>query len=333
MRKFTLLSAFFILAISSFSQTDTTKQGWRKGGLISINIGQGGSRNWAAGAEKWSVSAAGLLNLFANKVSGKWTWDNSLDISYAFVNTHSLGYRKTDDRLDFVSKAGYKLTDKLSIAGLVNFRSQFYYGFDYNYLNQGLKRRTSGFMAPAYLTVAPGLDWKPTKSLSIFVTPISARWTFVTDRPYDYLFQGGVIPAQYQTAATGTNERPKSVLYGVDPVRQVKFEAGGFASIAFNKDVFKNVTFKSRLDLFSNYLKGYTFLAPTYTQTIRTGAHPEKIDVYWTNTITMKVNKWLNVTYSLDMIYDDDVKQFGPNHNVAAAQFRTLLGVGFSTKF
>jgi hypothetical protein len=39
------------------------------------------------------------------------------------------------------------------------------------------------------------------------------------------------------------------------------------------------------------------------------------------------------VTYSFDLIYDDDVKQFGPNGNVAAAQLRSLLAVGFAAKF
>jgi hypothetical protein len=45
------------------------------------------------------------------------------------------------------------------------------------------------------------------------------------------------------------------------------------------------------------------------------------------------VNSWLNVTYQFDLIYDDDVRQFGPNKNSAAAQMRSLLGVGFAAKF
>ena len=57
-------------------------------------------------------------------------------------------------------------------------------------------------------------------------------------------------------------------------------------------------------------------------------AHPEKVDVYFTNSIVMKVNKWLNVAYDFDIIYDDDVRMFGPNADVAAMQFRSMLGVG-----
>jgi hypothetical protein len=57
------------------------------------------------------------------------------------------------------------------------------------------------------------------------------------------------------------------------------------------------------------------------------------VDVYWTNAIVMKVNKFLNVTYNFDLIYDDDVRQFGPNKTSAGTQIRSLLGVGFSAKF
>ena len=47
----------------------------------------------------------------------------------------------------------------------------------------------------------------------------------------------------------------------------------------------------------------------------------------------MKVNKWLSVTYNLDMIYDDDVRQFGDDGNSAGLQIRSLLGVGLTTRF
>ncbi|HYJ37047.1 MAG TPA: DUF3078 domain-containing protein [Chitinophagaceae bacterium] len=337
MRKFLMLLVFSSITLIAFSQVDSLKtdtlKGWRKGGIVSLNIGQGGSRNWAAGAEKWSVSIGGIMNLFANKQMGKWSWDNSLDMSYAFINTESQGYRKTDDKIYFVTKFGRAIKPKMNLTILANFRSQFYDGYDYNYLGAGLKRRTSNFMAQAYVSLAPGIDWKPTKSLSVFVTPISARWIIVSNKPFDYLFQGGVIPDSIKTPATGDFEKPKSVLYGVDPGREVRFEAGGMVSAQFNKEILKNVVYTSKLDLFSNYLKGYAFDPPTYTTFTRTDAKPQNVDVFWTNVFGMKVNKWLLVTYSFDLIYDDDVRQFGPNGDVAAAQLRSMLSIGIAHKF
>jgi hypothetical protein len=46
----------------------------------------------------------------------------------------------------------------------------------------------------------------------------------------------------------------------------------------------------------------------------------------------MKVNNWLIVNYNFDLIYDDDVKLFGVNHDKAATQMRSQLGVGFAAR-
>lgn len=297
------------------------KNGWKKGGQFSLNLAQGGSRNWAAGAEKFSFSTAAVLNVFANKKSGKWSWDNTLNLSYALVNTTSLGVRKNDDKIDFLSKVGYALNEHLDISGLAAFRSQFTDGFEYNYFGKGIKHRISGLFAPAYVTVSPGITWKPVSYFNIFISPIAGRWVIVSNGPYSYVNQGGVFP-------TGEVETPLARLYGVDPGQKVRIELGAFASANFNKEVAKNVSVMSRLDLFSNYLKS---VRPGETGTGT--AHPLNVDVYWTNVINMKVNKWLNVTYQYDLIYDDDVRQFGPNKTSAAAQMRSLLGVGFAAKF
>jgi len=297
------------------------KDGWKKGGLISINIGQGGSRNWAAGAEKFSFSTAAFLNLFANNIHGKWSWNNNLDLAYALVNTTSLGVRKNDDKIDLLSRLGYALAPKWDVSGIVSFRTQFADGFEYNYLNKGIQHRISGLFAPAYLTVAPGITWKPAAYFSVFISPVAGRWVIVSNNPYSYVYPGGVAP-------TGEIETPLSLNYGVDPVKKVKKELGAFVSANFNKEVVKNVVYISKLELYSNYLK-----TKRVDDTGDGKARPGNVDVYWTNAFAMKVNKWLNVNYNFDLIYDDDVRQFGPNKNAPGIQLRSLLAVGFTAKF
>ena len=350
MRKSFLLATLFMLSFAAFAQdagvkdmqSQATRGGaddpdkkttkvWKTGGNFSINVGQGGSRNWAAGAEKFSFSLATYASLYANRKVGKWSWDNTLDVGYALVNTSSTGVRKNDDKIDIFSKLGRSIGNNLSLSIVGNARSQFNDGYDYNYLGKGYRRRTSGFMAPAYLTFAPGVDWKPKSNFSVFIAPVAARVVVVTREPKGYLFQAGIIPA----ADGGGFEAPVSTFYGVDPARQVRFELGGFLSMNYNREIFKNVFYKTRLDLYSNYLKSYKYVAtgPDQLSITDFGPNPQNVDVFWTNTFNMTVNKWLQVTYNFDLIYDDDVRQFGPKKNVAAAQMRSLLAIGLSAKF
>ena len=312
-----------------FNEDTTHISGWRTGGLYSLGIGQGGSSNWAAGAEKFSISIAANTGLFANYKSGKFSWRNTLDMGYALVNTTSQGVRKTDDKIDLYSKAGHDLTNKLSLAMVGNLRTQFAPGYDYDYLGKGVQRRTSAFFAPAYLILAPGIDYHPNDYFSMFLAPVSGRFVFVTNDPKSYYYENGMIPG-----GPGY-EIPLAVLYGVDPARKVKSEMGGFASLNFAKEVIKNVAYKSRLDLYSNYLKSYVYevTGPDQLKVTKNGASPEKVDVFWTNLIVMKVNKFLNVSFAADIIYDDDVRQFGVNNNSAAMQFRSQLTIGLAGSF
>jgi hypothetical protein len=39
----------------------------------------------------------------------------------------------------------------------------------------------------------------------------------------------------------------------------------------------------------------------------------------------------MSANYNLDLIYDDDVRIFGPNRNGAALQLKSILGIGFVT--
>ena len=78
----------------------------------------------------------------------------------------------------------------------------------------------------------------------------------------------------------------------------------------------KNVWLHGRLDAFADALHHA----------------PENIDVFWTNTFTLKVNNWLNVLYSIDVASDDDIKKFGYFHESSAFQFKSILGVGVSGK-
>ncbi|MBL7758853.1 MAG: DUF3078 domain-containing protein [Chitinophagaceae bacterium] len=269
---------------------DTTKKAWKKGGLYGINISQGSLSNWAAGGDDFTLSINSVLSLFAFYKKDKHSWDNTLDFNLGYVRTTSLGSRKNDDRIDILSKYGYALNNKLNLAGLVNFRSQLFKGYTYA---EDVKTFSSAFLSPAYVLVSPGMDYKPTNNLSVFLSPATVRWTIVKD---DTLSAHG--------------------LYGVDSGKHVSTEVGAFASINYFKEFNKIVTYKGRLDLFANYKN-----------------NPQNIDLYMTNVLNVKLSKILSMTYSLDMIYDDDVRLFGKTGEGARMQLKSLVGIGLLMKF
>ncbi len=173
----------------------------------------------------------------------------------------------------------------------MNFHSQFSKGYNYN--GDGSKDLLSDFLAPGYLLISLGLDYKPAKGLSIFVSPITSRWTFVNNE---------------MLSAKGA--------YGVDPGKKVKNEIGAFASINYMTDLNKIITYNGRLDLFSNYAH-----------------NPQNVDVMMNNMFTAKLSKILTASLALDLIYDDDVKLFGRNNDSPALQLKQMIAVGLGVKF
>ena len=87
------------------------KEGWTKGGVFNLNLSQGASRNWAAGAEKFSFSINALANTFAYYKRYRNVWDNTLNVQYGIVNATSIGTRKNDDLFYLLSLYGYQLGD------------------------------------------------------------------------------------------------------------------------------------------------------------------------------------------------------------------------------
>lgn len=271
-------------------ESDTIPLLWRKGGLYNISLAQGSLSNWAAGGDNFSLSLTSYLGLYAFYKKDRHSWDNTFDFNLGYVNSTSLGSRKNDDRVDLLTKYGYALTEKLNLAGLVNFRSQLFKG--YNYKND-VRTLSSAFLSPAYLLVSPGIDWKPTRYFSIFVSPSTVRWIIVKD---DSLSAKG--------------------LYGVDAGKHRATEFGAFLTANFLKDFSKNVTYKGRLDLFSNYRH-----------------KPQNIDLFMTNVLALKVSKVLSATWNVDFIYDDDVRIFGKDKDDPGTQIKSIIGLGVQLKF
>ncbi len=267
---------------------DTSTWRWKKGGLVNFSLAQGSLSNWAAGGDNFSLAISSYFNRYWLFKKDRNSWDNSLDINLGFVQTTSLGGRKNDDRIDFLSKYGYKMDSvgKWYLSSLFNFRSQFFDGYTYN---KNVGTFSSTVLAPAYIVVSIGFDYKPSDRLSLFVSPVTSRTIIVANRALS-----------------------KIGSYGVDSGSMVRNEIGAFGTLNYTNPIAKNVTYKGRLDVFSNYQN-----------------NPQNIDLFMTNQFSFKINKYFSATYSLDLIYDDDVRIFGKNGNSAGLQSKSLIGIGF----
>lgn len=150
----------------------------------------------------------------------------------------------------------------------------------------------SNFMAPGYLLLSSGFDLRPSKNFSVFMSPTTARWVYVMD---PFLSAKGV--------------------YGVKPGERSTTEIGAFATLNYLKEIAPNIYYKGKLDLFSNYLH-----------------NPKNIDFFMTNLLSIKLSKILNMSWAVDMIYDDDAKLFGPAKSSPGLQLKSQIGIGIQFK-
>ena len=272
---------------------DTTKQTWKTGGLFNVNFNQAALSNWSAGGDKSALSLASLLNLYAFYTDGRHNWDNSLNLAYGFAQTTSLGARKTDDRIDLVSKYGYDVGKKWYLSGLFNFRSQFTKG--YNYPDQNTKVLTSNFLSPGYFLLSLGMDYKPVENFSLFLSPITAREVVVL------------------------NDSLASVAaFGVDSGKHSRFQLGAYASINYKTNLSKTAIYTGKLDLFSDYLR-----RPQNITLYMTNILAVKV----TRLISMSLSVTLIYDNDVKSVKSDG-SVGGP-----ALQLQEIMGIGFAYTF
>lgn len=271
---------------------DTTHKTWKLGGLFNLNVNQGTLSNWSAGGDKFSFSLNAYLNVFAFYKKNKHSWDNSLDLAYGIVNTTSLGSRKASDRIDLLSKYGYSIAPKWSVSTLFNLRTQFTNGYAYSKTASGAD--TSNVISK---TFAPAYVLL---SIGVDYKPTDNFSIFISPLTERWVIVGDSAIAP---------------LYGLLPGKKAKNELGAFVTANYTAKLGANFVYKSRLDLFSNYKQ-----------------KPQNIDVYWTNALTAKLTKYINFSFNLDMIYDDDTKNVNPAKG-PAPQWLQLMGIGFAYNF
>jgi hypothetical protein len=313
-----LALAFFLTALavsSAIAQTQADslrKNGWLNGGAASLNASQTSLTNWSAGGDN-AISGIAAVNLYADYKEGRHSWVSTFNGAYGLLKTGDNPFRKSDDRLEINSKYGYETANNWYISGVMNFWTQFAEGFQY-VDNVKVEPGVSKFLSPGYLQVGPGMDWIPNDNFSVFLSPGTAKFTFVLDEAIADLGTYGNTPADTLTDG--------SLVVGSG--QKVRTEFGANLRANYKRQLNEAVLFNTSLGLFSNYLD-----------------NPENVDVNWGLGITATLWKFLAVSLNTELIYDYDVLLTDFDNEISegvygtkrAVQFRQILGVGLTYTF
>jgi len=286
---------------------------WHRGGFASVAFNQVSLSNWAAGGQS-SLSLSAILNLWDNYKKDKVSWDNSLNLGYGMLEQDGGKPIKNQDIIELNSKYGRLIKGKFNLSALLNIRSQFADG--YNYPNDSVV--ISKFAAPAYVTVAIGIDYNPTSYLSLFLSPATGRLIIVNDQTLADSGAYGVDPAVFDA-------NHNLITHG----ELTKKQFGAYFKAKFLKDFWKTMFVSSDLALFDNY----TDPIPAYRK---------DIVVNWDNAINIKAGKFLTTSIMTNLIYDHsvDLPTYQTINGVQTVvgkgpkvQFKEVLGIGISYRF
>ncbi len=245
---------------------------WKKGGDISLNFSQTSLTNWAAGGEN-SLALSSSANLFANYKKDKAIWENYAFLAYGIIKAGDRKSVKNSDQINIGSRVGYQMAKNWYYTAALLGKTQFATGYKYSSTDTTY---ISNFLAPAYMYLSLGLDYKPSSKFSISFAPAMGKATFVRSNDPVVLSSSGITQDL------------------IDKGKKSRYEFGGGIVFNLNGDFFsKKVTYISQLELFSNYLED-----------------PQNVDVVWDFQFRIALTKFVSAGVRLNMIYDDNQKTF-----------------------
>lgn len=199
MKKIILFGAAILLTISSYSQTEDELKsqqapkkaeiaklqgevdalqaqidalpGWKYGAFGTIGGNFSEFSNWfSQGTPNVSSANIGITgNVFANKLEEKYFWRNSLNLNLGWVKFDDKddpddddSFREATDVFNITSLYGYKLSEKIAVSTLVEYRTTL----------------LNNFNDPGYLDIGVGATWTPISNLIVVVHPLNYNFVF-----------------------------------------------------------------------------------------------------------------------------------------------------------
>ena len=297
-----------------FKKTKTLQKGfqrfrvpsfWETENSFGINISEVAFVNWNAGGDN-AISGLGFLKFARKYKFSNFQWENNLELRYGLNAQEGQKLRKTEDVIRLTSNLGFKKdnTSRWFYSVQLNFNTQFSNGYKYPDRDTPISR----FMAPGYLLFGAGTSYiTKDEKFNLYLSPLTQKSTFVLDQD---LADNGAFGVEAELDADGNV---------ITPGENHLLEIGILITNNFNYNIADNIELKSRLNLYTDYIKSFG-----------------NVDVDWELTLNMKVNKFISTSLGTQMIYDDDILfDVVKNDNgtivdpgTPKIQFKQVLGVG-----
>jgi len=292
---------------------------WKVGGFLGFTVSQTALYQWAPGGSN-SFSFLLGASAYANYKKKNIEWCSNLDLKYGMVANGLIrdglatrNFQKNIDVLQASTNVGYQVKKELYISVKASFLSQFSRSYDYSQTDttQGRFRKytVSKFGAPAIMTLGLGLTYKPKDWFTLFFSPAEGKLTYVTPDDPSRDTTGKYLGVAYLTNKYFSDV--DETRFGLKTGTSVMGQFGAELDILFQKDIVKNVNWKSHLNVFESYtnnnfntLMPYYYSAQDSMGTISVSKKNQFIPtVTWDNDLVFKVNKFLSATLSTRFIY------------------------------
>jgi len=276
-------------------------------GNFSLTINQIAITHWAAGGES-NGSGKLMARLKHTYNRNMFNYETSGLFAYGVQNfAKDKHTEKTEDRLEINMTMTHNNNKHLTFTAIASLKTQFSDG--YNYPNDSV--RISRFFAPAYLTMSIGYTYKICDQVSVFMSPVAGKFTFVTDQDLADKGSFGVEAAYWNVVDGDSIWVPGKNFLG---------ELGFNVLIKYRQQFNSNISVFSTLNLYNNYMDANR-------------ANRWNIDVDWETGIKFNISKYVSTIINVHMIYDDNVKFLVDDKEKAILQFKESLGISFLYKF
>ena len=284
-------------------------------GNFGVTLNQLAITHWAAGGESSgsgrvtsNISYTYNRKLFSYVINGIF--------AYGLANyANDKRVEKSEDRCEISMTASHNSNSRLTFTSIASLKTQFTKG--YSYPNDSIP--ISGFFSPAYLTLSTGYNYNYKDILSIYISPIAGKMTFVMNQDLADAGSFGV-EGGYWNIIHGDSTWVKG--------KNTLSELGINVLVKYKHTITEDIFIFSTLNLYNNYMDPNR-------------SNRWNIDVDWETGIKFTINKRISTILNIHMIYDDNIR-FNVTEVIDGVevtkqkpilQFKESLGITFLYKF